>query len=218
MNLKMLSISVVVLLCACASQTKEEPVVADPDAMAQVQVSFQSAWQELHQAIQATPAWKTQPELAVRVRGLADLAIHRSEKLRPFVAQGLISHPAIDLMQQEVRSAALMDDNRLPKAEGTFLEPAEGQLVFQEQESAWHRIWRRIELLEAFAAAGRSTPWLNGTVLPAVFHDLKIIAATSLEDALQWRRVTVTPDGFAEDQARMGTLQKNLKALTAGKS
>ena len=218
MNQKTLSFSLLVLLCACASPSREEPVMADPDAMAQVQRSFQSAWEELHQAIGATPSWQTRPESAIRVQGLADLAIYRSEKLRPFVAQGLISHPVIDLMQQEVRRTALLDNDRLPKTEGTFLEPAEGQLVCQEEESAWHRIWRRIELLEAFATAGRSTPWLNGTVLPAVFHDLKIVNAASLESALQWRRVIVTPESFAEDQARMRTLQGNLQALTAGNS
>lgn len=193
---------VLALLGACAS----EPVAAptpDPEAFSNTLEHFESAYGELDQAIRATPDWEKQPTMAIRVRGLADLAIYRAEKLRPFVAQELISDTEILLIKTQTRQRARIEQINLPGVGGSHLENSSVQLRAANQERAYHRILLRIETLETLTAHGATfTPWLEEYVLGQDRADLATISNTSWADVAMWRRISPSPDGFQEDWAR----------------
>ncbi len=197
------------IVAGCASEPVA-PEPADPEGFAQAIQSFENAYDELNVAITATPQWQTMPELAIRVRGLAELAEYRAEKIRPFVLQELISDAAIELMKAQARKRAMIDQHKLAQHGGTFLESSESQLATFAAESAYHRIWNRIETLEAFAIAERSTPWIDNTVIVDDREDLLTIVSTTTDSAESWQRVQMSRDGFIEDRLRAQTLLDRL--------
>ena len=190
-------------LGACASEPEMVmPMPAEPDAFAAGLASFESAYVELNSAIDATPEWETRPEFAARVRGLSDLAEYRAEELRYFVPQDLISNGAIDMMKGQARKRAMVNQNELPLAGGTFLEGTANQLDSFAAESAYHRVSEKIVTLEAFSMARMSTPWLDTHVVAHDRADLETIVSTDLDQALSWKRLGLSEKDFLAGRAR----------------
>ncbi|MFT7616881.1 MAG: hypothetical protein ACI97A_000511 [Planctomycetota bacterium] len=196
-------------LTACTS-TPEEPIVADPDGFASDVLYFESAYNELNEAIIATSSWETSPKYDIRVRGLAELAHARADALHPYVAQDLISDAAITLMKREVNQRARIEDSALKAKGGTHIRRPEDQLRTFSQESAYHRIWQQIDTLESFAMAQRTTPWLDSVVIASARGDLQTIVSMKLADAATWTRVNLSPDSFVHDQQRARDLLDRL--------
>ncbi len=200
------------VLGACASEPVAPPT-PDPEAFSETMAHFESAYTELDQAIRATPDWEKQPTMAIRVRGLADLAIHRAEKLRPFVAQSLISDSEIQLIEAQTKKRARIDQEPLPTVGGTHLERSEVQLRAAAQEQAYHRILQRIETLEELTANNTTfTPWLEEHVLNQDREDLATISNTSWTDVSNWRRLSPSPGSFQEDWTRAQALFDRLES------
>ncbi|HGY90750.1 MAG TPA: hypothetical protein ENK43_06220 [Planctomycetes bacterium] len=187
------------LVAACATYDAPCPSVLPEAAEAPLDTTaFETSFQALKTAIQATPQWETRASSRAWVRGEAELVLERIEELYRWVPRDEISCGAIALARFHVRRLAGMEPSLPSPANASLVRSAEAELQRVADERAFHDTWTMLPWLEDYVNRGIAFPWLEREVLPSAKLCLERVQAILPADTEAWT-VQRIPSSLLED-------------------